>query len=46
MGRLSMASGIKQGLIRVEGSPALVRDLAGWGLSYFADVEPAVAASR
>jgi DNA-binding HxlR family transcriptional regulator len=46
MGRLSLGSGIKQGLIRVEGPRTLVRELAGWGLSRFADVAPAVAASR
>jgi DNA-binding HxlR family transcriptional regulator len=45
MGRLSLSGGIKQGLIRVDGPRTLVRDLAGWGLSRFADVAPAVGAS-
>jgi hypothetical protein len=42
MGRLPLSAGIRRGLIRVEGARTLVRELAGWGLSRYAEVAPAV----
>ena len=42
MGRLPLSAAIRRGLIRVDGPRTLTRDLAGWGLSRFADVAPAV----
>lgn len=44
MGRIPLGAAIRRGLIRVEGPQTLVRELAGWGLSRFADVAPAVRA--
>lgn len=41
MGRIPLAAARRRGLIRVEGRPALVRELASWGLSRFAEVGPA-----
>jgi DNA-binding HxlR family transcriptional regulator len=41
MGRIPLAAARRRGLIQVEGRPALVRELGGWGLSRFAEVGPA-----
>jgi DNA-binding HxlR family transcriptional regulator len=41
MGRIPLAAARRRGLIQVEGRQALVRELAGWGLSRFAGVGPA-----
>jgi DNA-binding HxlR family transcriptional regulator len=41
MGRLPLGGAIRRGLIRVDGPRVLVRQLASWGLSRFADVAPA-----
>jgi DNA-binding HxlR family transcriptional regulator len=40
MGRLPWSAGIRRGLIRVEGSQRVVRQLATWGLSRYAGVAP------
>lgn len=42
MGRLPFSAAMRRGLIRVDGPRELVRELAGWGLSRFAEVAPAV----
>jgi DNA-binding HxlR family transcriptional regulator len=42
MGRLPLSGAIRRGLIQVQGPRTLVRELASWGLSRFAEVAPAV----
>lgn len=42
MGSISLGAAMRRGLIRVAGPRALTQELAGWGLSRFADVARAV----